>query len=231
MNDVAIIMCTWKRPERLSRTMDLLLNQTNKNFKLFIWNNNLDIQDVVNLNFGIYGKKMEMEVFHSEKNVGGFGRFFMAQKIMDEYEKIIFIDDDQIFSNNMVDRFLEVFDENAVKSRWSFRLYGTNYIHRTHVDDGNVNVHYCGTGGMIVPSKVFRCEELYEIPNEFLFIEDLWLCFIASHYLDMKLVSIRNDFVTQEVDGKDQTTVAFYSVKTKFLKYLINERKWKILES
>lgn len=231
MNEVVIIMCTWKRPERLTKTLNLLCQQTNHNFSLYIWNNNPEIKDTINLICNTYKEKLKIEITNSEKNIGGFGRFLLAREIKDEAKKIIFIDDDQVFSNNMVDRFLGVFDENAVKSRWCWRFHGINYTHRSHINNENINVHYCGTGGMIVSSKTFKCDELFKIPNEFLFVEDLWLCFIATHYLGMKLISIKNDFMTQEVDGKDQTTIDFYSVKSKFLNYLILNRGWKILES
>lgn len=231
MNNIAIIMCTWKRIERLTKTLDLLCAQTNHNFTFHIWNNNQEIRDEINLICNTYKDRLEIRITNSKKNIGGFGRFLAAKEIVNEFEKIIFIDDDQVFSDNMINRFLEVFDENALKSRWSWRFNSINYLNRNHINDGNIPVHYCGTGGMIVSSKIFTCDELYKIPIEFLFVEDLWICFIASHYLKLNLISITNDFMTQEVDGKDQTTGVFYDVKTKFLEYLINQRGWEILNT
>ena len=223
-------MCTWKRIKNLDRTLELLDKQKNLNFIFYIWNNNPDIEDVIN-------KKIEIEhnfkikVRHSPINIGGFGRFKFAKYIADEHDKIIFIDDDQVFNENMVNIFHSNYDENAIKSRWAFRFRSSNYTDRYQVFEDNQNVHYCGTGGMILPSKVFKCEELYIIPNEFSFVEDLWLCFVGNHYLNMKLRAIQGDFMTQIVDGKDQSTIDFITTKNKFLQYLIKIEEWQILKT
>jgi len=228
-NNLAVIMCTWKRPERFQKTLDLLLEQNNNNFTVYIWNNNIEIKDYIDNVSYKYADKLKINITHSTENVGGFGRFLLAKTLINEHDKIIFIDDDQIFTNEMINIFLNHYDENSVKSRWAFRFNSNNYVDRHKVSISDKYVHYCGTGGMILPSKVFSCEELYNIPKEFLFVEDLWLCFIASHYLNMKLMSIVDNFLIQEADGKDQSTVSFITVKSKLLNYLINDRKWNIL--
>ena len=231
MSEVAVIMCTWKRPERLKNTLELVLAQTNKNFAFYIWNNNSEINNVVDLIYEEYKDKLEFSIIHSEKNVGGFGRYYLARTLIDKYEKFIFIDDDQTFSKEMINIFLNHYDNNAVKSRWSWKFNSCSYYDRHKIDNSGIFTHYCGTGGMIVPSKLFKCEKLYEIPEEFLFVEDLWLCFIANHYLSMKLISIADDgFIRQETDGKDQSTISFLTVKNKLLNYLIKVKGWRILE-
>lgn len=229
MNDVAVIMCTWKRIELLSKTLDLLCEQRNKNFVFYIWNNNPEIRDAVNLTCITYKDRLSIEVRHSDKNIGGFGRFLMAKDLIDVHKKVIFIDDDQVFSNQMIDRFLEEFEHNAIKSRWAFRFNNSNYASRYQMLDSNEDVHYCGTGGMIVPIEIFKCEELYKIPDEYLFVEDLWLCYVANHFLGFNLKSIRSDFIEQIADGKDQSTIGFLSVKIKLLNHLINIKGWKKL--
>lgn len=228
-NTVGIIMCTWKRPERFQKTLDLLVQQTNKDFSFFVWNNNLNISNQIDTISELYKDKLNVNIIHSQENVGGFGRFLMAKSLIDKFNKFIFIDDDQVFSNEMINIFLAHYDENSVKSRWAFRFNSINYVDRHKINVSDVNVHYCGTGGMIVPSKLFRNDELYKIPKEFLFVEDLWLCFIANHYCNMNIISIADNFLLQEADGKDQSTIDFLSVKSKLLNYLITNRGWKIL--
>ena len=231
MSDVAIIMCTWKRIECLDRTLELLSKQKNKLFSFYIWNNNTQISETVDFKCKEFVNEFLIEVFHSETNVGGFGRYLYAKKLIDKYNKIIFIDDDQIFSELMVDRFLNEFELNVVKSRWAFRILSKDYAHRQQILESNRYVHYCGTGGMILPIDLFRCDTLYEIPHEYLFIEDLWLCYVATHYLKYKLKSICSDFIEQIIDGKDQSNLKLLEVKRKFFKYLINVNGWKILEN
>jgi hypothetical protein len=230
-NGVAIIMCTWKRIERFSKTLDLLVEQRNQNFEFFVYNNNPEIKIEIDSACDRYNDRLRITVRHSDKNVGGFGRFIIAKDLIGVYDKAIFIDDDQVFSRIMIDRFLQEYEPNAIKSRWAFRFINNNYSQRYQMLDSNEIVHYCGTGGMIVPIDVFKCEELYKIPEEFLFVEDLWLCFIANHYLNYNLKSIRSDFIEQISDGKDQSTIGFLSVKIKLLNYLITTRGWKILKS
>ena len=229
--DVAIIMCTWKRIELLNKTLDLLCNQRNKNFVFYIWNNNTEICNDVDLICNKYEDRLSIVIKHSDKNIGGFGRFIIAKDLIDTYDKVIFIDDDQVFSNLMIDRFLKEFEPNTIKSRWAFRFNNSNYANRYQMLDSNEIVHYCGTGGMIAPTSVFKCDEIYKIPNEFLFVEDLWLCYVANHFLNFNLKSIRSDFIEQIADGKDQSTIGFLSVKIKLLEYLINDKKWKILKN
>lgn len=231
MNDVAVIMCTWKRPERLNKTLELLCEQRNKNFKFYIWNNNVEIRNTVDLICDSFKDRLLIEVRHSNKNIGGLGRFSIARELIDIYDKAIFIDDDQEFNGQMIDRFIEEFEQYCVKSRWAFRFKSSNYADRYQMLDSNEIVHYCGTGGMILPTNVFNCDEIYKIPDEFLFVEDLWLCYIANHFLGFKLKSIRSDFIEQIDDGKDHSTIGFLNVKIKLLRYLIKNKGWKILET
>jgi hypothetical protein len=230
-NSVAVIMCTWKRVECFSKTLDLLVGQRNQNFEFFVFNNNPEIRGEIDLICNAYKDRLRITVRHSDKNIGGFGRFMIAKDLIGVYDKAIFIDDDQVFSRIMIDRFLQEYESNAIKSRWAFRFNNSNYTSRYQMLDSNEDVHYCGTGGMIAPMKVFKCEEVYKIPEEFLFVEDLWLCFVANHYLQYNLKSIRSDFIEQISDGKDQSTIGFLNVKIKLLNYLISTRGWKILKS
>lgn len=44
---IAVVMCTFARlSDLLSKTLDMLKNQTDLHFDLFIWNNNQEIKDL-----------------------------------------------------------------------------------------------------------------------------------------------------------------------------------------
>jgi hypothetical protein len=153
----------------------------------------------------------------------------MAKIISDKHEIIIFIDDDQNFNENMIEVFLKNYDSNSIKSRWAWRFNSNTYTDRHKISVGGKMVNYCGTGGMVLPSWVFKKSELYDVPEEFKFIEDLWLSYVGDFLLNMNLISIEdNGFINQEVDGKDQSTVAFLKRKNDFMKYLTQEKKWKL---
>ena len=228
---VGIVMCTWRRVERLHITLDLLTKQTNRNFIFYIWNNNVNEVDNINYICEKYVNSLTIEIFHSDVNVGGMGRFLYSKKQINVHDKFIYIDDDQEFSENMVNIFLSEYDENAIKSRWSWRFNNDTYTNRKKISISDVKVHYCGTGGMILPSKIFSYDELYKIPKEFQFVEDLWISYIAHHHMKMDLISITDNFITNINDNKNLTSdSSFYNVKNKFLKHLINERGWNILK-
>ena len=229
MDKIGLIMCTWKRIECFERTLQLLDKQNNKNFIFHVLNNNPMIKNEINLISKKYKNSINIKITHSETNRGGFGRFELAKTLIDEHEIIVFIDDDQIFTEEMINVFSKKYDSNSVKSRWAFRI-GDRYNHRQRIFQDNIDVEYCGTGGMVLPSKVFLCDELYEIPEKFFFIEDLWLTFVANYYLKMNVRSIDDSdgFIKQISDGKDQSTVDRIPLKNDLLQYLRNERKWRV---
>lgn len=225
MNNCAIIMCTWKRVEKLDQTFQMLLAQENPNFTFHIWNNNKDICEEVNAIAKNY--PFLTNIHHSYTNIGGLGRFKMAKTVTHMTDCIIFIDDDQVFEKNMIDIFLNNFEKNTISSRWAWKFRTNSYKSRYKISDGNVNVHYCGTGGMIVPSWLFSKEEVFQIPEKFQFIEDLWLCYVGNHIYKMQLKSITDSgFIRQIEDGRDQYP-SLFELKDEFLKYL-TEQGWNL---
>jgi len=228
-NNVAIVMCIWNRPERLRKTLEMLSMQKNKDFILCLWNNNNNLNTFVDNMCTEFSEDLIIKIKHSYNNIGGIGRFYFAREIMNEYDKILFIDDDQDFNDEMVNYFLNQYDFDAVKSRWSF-IFGNKYTSRERIFDYNINVKYCGTGGMILPSKIFGFDKIFEIPEKYKYIEDLWLSYVVTHYLKMKLQSIGDSdkFIWQIPDGKDQSTPQKILYKNEFLNYLRTIGNWKI---
>jgi len=225
---IAIIMCMWKRLEKLEEfTLKGLQSQTEKDFTLYIWNNNPDNVDGIAKILNMY-KDLDINVVHSPKNIGGFGRFEMAKLVADKHDIIIMIDDDQKFNNKMVEIFVDEYDNNALKSRWTWRFGGNTYTHRGRIEDGGKSVHYCGTGGLVAPSWIFKTPEVFQIPQQFLFVEDLWLSYVCDAILGIELISIKDSgFIGQVVDGKDQFG-SLISTKNEFMKYLTGTLNWKL---
>lgn len=217
---IGLIMCTWKRVERFKITLELLKNQIDKDFIFYVVNNNVDIKEDIEKISKLYELDIKIKIIHNDTNIGGFGRFLLAKTLVDIHEIIVFIDDDQEFTNKMISIFREKYNSNAVKSRWAFILYD-RYYNRKRIISDNEDVVYCGTGGMVLPSKVFLCEELFKIPDRYLFIEDLWLSFVSNYYLNLNLKSIdkSDEFIYQIVDGKDQSTVDKLTIKDELLQF------------
>jgi len=221
----AIIMCVWQRIGSLSNTIDMLSKQDENDFNFFIWNNNANIKHEINTLIKQYEW---VQVHHSPTNIGGIGRFHYAHKIHTEFEHIIFIDDDQQFDNTFVKSMIVEYEPKTIKSWFSWKFNNSEYWQRIRVRDGS-NVHYCGTGGMILDSSIFVDEKiLTDCPIEYTFVEDLWLSFYANHVHKYKLKSTKHVNLSIVVDGKDQY-VKLRSKKPKFLKYLLNTLKWELI--
>ena len=199
MGKLAVIMCTWKRINFLSDTIKMLESQTIKDFSLFIWNNNSNINKQIE---EIVKKtNINIEVYNSNENIGGIGRFYYAKKINKEYDKILIIDDDQKFSNKFVEQMLSYYDTKSIVSWWGWKINNSYFNRERKINLENVD--YCGTGGMILPSKIFDNEIIFNIPKKYQFIEDLWLSFVAKYQLDYNLKGCKAD-IEIIVDGNDQ---------------------------
>jgi hypothetical protein len=218
---VAVVFCTWKRVYRLKELLQDLLNQTYSNFDVFIWNNNtkeVDVIESIVKNF-----KLKINIKHSEKNIGGIGRFYYAKEICDNYEKIIFIDDDQKLGSDVIEKMVNRHKDNTVLSWWGW-LVGSNYFDRIRIKTFN-RVDYCGTGGMVIDSKIFKSLELNDIPKKYEFIEDLWLSFIAKYDFNYELLG--GDFdIEIKYDGNDQFN-NLIPLKKEFYNYLTTKYKKK----
>lgn len=203
MNDVALVMCLWKRIPLLDRTLRLLSNQKYKNFDIFLWNNNNKLSDSVESIVKKYSFT-KIQIQHSLENIGGIGRFYYSKKLYsDGYKKIIFIDDDQIFDDKLILDFVSKYEPKSLKSWWAWRA-NDSYFDRKRCVDDKITPNYCGTGGMICDAEIFSNDKLFsDIPKNFQFIEDLWISYFAQHILKWKLGVILTNLKIEE-DGKDQ---------------------------
>ena len=223
-----IIMCVWKRLSGFEMIIKQLNNQKFNNFKLFVWNNNVDLQK--EFEQIIKKSKFEYEIYHSNENIGGFGRFFYARKIRRRpglLDYCIFIDDDQRFGKNLIETFYKEKEKNTIKSQWGWQFTGLNYYSDRKQVKIKENIHYAGTGGMIADMKVFEDEGLFDCKKEYWFVEDLWLSFYANKYHNYKLIKSSADMI----NGDDEHSLykVVLDVKTPMLNYLIKEKDWDIL--
>jgi glycosyltransferase involved in cell wall biosynthesis len=224
MEKVVIIMCIWKRVNNLDKILTCLSNQTYKNFKLVIWDNSEQKKEVENI---ISKYKLDIDVIKSEKNIGGIGRFYAAKKYQNEYKTVIFFDDDQFPQENFVEIMVKNYEPHTIKSRHCYKIVSkTDYWNRRKIMPNNTNINYCGTCGMVLDSEIFKFDDLFNFPEEYLFIEDLWISFYAQHKLHWKLQSIDVPLTLVD-DGKDQFR-GLINKKSDFLKYLVEKQKWNL---
>jgi glycosyltransferase involved in cell wall biosynthesis len=222
MEKVLLIMCIWKRVNNLDKILNCLSNQTYKNFKFVIWDNSTEKKEVEKI---ISKYKLDIEIIKSEKNIGGIGRFHAAKKYKNQFKTVIFFDDDQFPQENFVEIMVKNFEPYTVKSRHCYKILSkVDYWKRRKITSNNTNINYCGTCGMVLDSDIFKHDDLFNFPEEYYFIEDLWLSFYAQHKLHWKLQSIDVPLTLVE-DGKDQFR-GLINKKSDFLKYLVENQKW-----
>lgn len=226
MNDyIPIIMCTWKRIERLPRTIKLLQSQTISNkIHFYIWNNNSSISSEIDSIVSNYSDWVA--VSHSDTNVGGIGRFMYAKQLTNEYDKCIFIDDDQIFNSNFVETLVSNYDKHTIKGWYGFNFINDLYWSKQPQTIHNGECHYVGTGGMIVDISIFDNDIVFGCPNQFQFVEDLWLSYVAHGILHWKLYKL-DVYMDMVNDNKNQYT-KLKNTKNDMMKYLIHTLNWNL---
>jgi hypothetical protein len=118
---IPIIMCTWKRINNITKTISCLNIQDDKNFELYIWNNNMIASTKIEKLIKQFNPKFNVYIFHCKTNIGGIGRFYSVNTILKlrSFDYVIFIDDDQIFDNKLVSLFRSV-----AKKKHSYNWYG-----------------------------------------------------------------------------------------------------------
>lgn len=215
----AVVLCLYIRLENLAPTLRCLAKQSNTDFDVYISNNtegrhNEKINEIVlkrlsNFNFGIF------EHFNKHKQ---FSRFFVARQLAEEgYERIIFIDDDEILPTTFIQECNDQYDENLIKSFYG-HVVDEDYWKKKRLT-GKEFGNYAGTGGLICSAKFFLNDKFFECPEEYYIIDDLWLSYFALKYTDYR-IQILNTKIEFIHDGK-ATAMGLQTVKQKFYKDFI----------
>lgn len=209
----ALILCIYRRIGNMSGMVRCLENQTNKDFDLYISNNapsgspkleSFFIRKVKSFN-------VFMEDYHNEYKQ--FSRFIIAKELAESgYEKIIFIDDDEIIPNTFIQDCYDQYEEKSFKSFYAHLVEG-NYWKKTKLAPGQLG-NYAGTGGLVCSAKFFLDEDFFACPEEFYIIDDLWLSYYLLKNTDykIKLLETNIEFIK---DGK-ATAIGLKEVKQNF---------------
>lgn len=212
---IEVCITVHRRLALINEVVECLKKQTTQNFNLNIWNNS---GQILNINF----PKDRLMIVNSKENVGPEGRFRLAKMV--KGETIIFLDDDILIDKDFVAYYLEQynkFGKNSICGWYSKLLLDKDNYRRDklHLPYGT-KVDYIGTGGMILNRKIFDENPiLFNIPFEFKFVEDLYLCYIAQLNC-MDLISI--DAKCKQVDdGLNFTRSLSHDYKTIALQKLV----------
>jgi hypothetical protein len=166
---------------------------------------------------------LEVDVVHSSRNIGGFGRFYIARRLADDFPHVIFLDDDQVPAPDFVETLVAESTPKTIRGTWAFRFRSArSYWDRVAAAPGE-RVKFCGNGGMISDSSIFLETGLFKCPHRFWFVEDLWLSYYADHVMQWHLYKSGARLVKEPADhGQFQTLGA---TKDIMLRHLVR-RGW-----
>jgi hypothetical protein len=177
---VPVVMCTWKRIDRLPRTLEMLAEQDTAT-TLYIWNNNP--REAHRLDALLARSPIPAQSIHCRRNIGCFGRFYLARELAPAHTAILFLDDDQDFDRSMVADQLASFQPQSLAGWWAFtyRPGARSYAERDRVETPLHHADYVGVGGMVADARIFRDHALFRCPRRYWFVDDIWLSYYASH--------------------------------------------------
>lgn len=210
----AVIFLTYVRLEYIPKTAECFKNQTNKDFDLYISNNSPQQQksiDKIEKYFADIG--INIYVRNDDNKVKPFSRFFMAKELEAEgYEKIIFLDDDEIFPNTFIQECYDQYEEDAVKTFWAHKIEKV-YKRKIKLENNEIG-NYAGPGGLVCSAKVFTNPELFNCPEKYMIVDDLWLSYYLLKFTNYKIKTLKTDI--QFLKDKKATFLTLGNLKQEF---------------
>jgi hypothetical protein len=211
---VLVVFCTWRRLERLQHTLEMLAEQ-DVPVQALIWNNSPNREFV---DKAIANARIPVQVYHSPRNIGALGRFYLAREAAEsDYRRVIMIDDDEDFGSGFVRELLAGCSPRSLSSWFAHIISEQDFWRRTVPAPGE-HVNYVGTGGMAADPAVFADPGLFSCPRRFWFIEDLWLSWYAANVSGYTL--LRSGAKMEFVDDSLNQFPRLQWVKQRFWRYL-----------
>jgi hypothetical protein len=221
---VPVIMCTWKRMHRVPRILEMLAGQGQPT-ALYVWNNNR--RQASELDALLIRSEVPVQAIHCHRNVGPFGRFYLARDLAATHEMVLFVDDDQDFGPSMVGDQAASFTPASLAGWWAFtyRPGARTYADRDRVETPLRRADYVGIGGMVADASIFTDEALFRCPRRYWFVDDLWLSYYAGAVRGWRLRRSLAEFEF-EPDGQD-IDLTLAPTKVRMFRYL-QRRGWNV---
>jgi GT2 family glycosyltransferase len=173
-SELPVIMCTWKRPERFTATLEWLAEQQGASPHLYVFNNSWEHRPDLERLAG--DSSVPVSLKHSRTNRGSIARFVWARELFHDHPYLVFIDDDQVLSPDALAGLSEEAAPRSITGVWAFRINSLeSYWDREKAAPGE-EADYVGTGGQILDASIFAEPDAYRVPPPYANVEDLWLC-------------------------------------------------------
>ena len=184
-------MCNYIRFENLKVTLACIENQTNKDFDFYIIDNSGQNEKLLKY-LKKFGKNLDISVHNYSNDFKQFARFILARDLAEQgYEKVIFIDDDEIIPETFVQECHDQYEQKTVKTFWGHRV---EKLYKKKIKlEGNDVGNYAGTGGLVCDAALFLNNDFFDCPEEYWIIDDLWLSFYILKFTDYKIKELKTD--------------------------------------
>lgn len=216
-----IIMCVYRRVNRLEKTIHMLNAQRDSDYEFVVWNNSSVPNEGLCERLRPLGAPWR--VLGGDGNRGGAARFSAATLLlMEGHERVAMIDDDQSFGPRLVEQMKRAARANTIAGWYSWRFVrdGHGYFARTRVEEPRALADYVGTGGLVADSAIFGTGIVHHCPYRWKFgIEDLWLSYCAS------IVGWRLEHAAVDIEIERDGLDTFASVRNKKIDAFATLRK------
>jgi glycosyltransferase involved in cell wall biosynthesis len=191
MSNTALIMCTYIRFENLKKTLGCIERQTNKDFDFYIVDNSNRHEKLLGY-LDKFGNGIDITVYNYHNEFKQFARFLLARDLAEQgYEKIIFIDDDEIIPDTFIQECHDQYEQDCLKSFWA-HMVEDRYNRKIKLEKNEIG-NYAGTGGLICSSKLFLNDDFFDCPEEYWIIDDLWLSYYVLSFTDYKIKELKTN--------------------------------------
>lgn len=221
---VPVVVCLWDRLDRLPRLLRSVQHSVGVRPQIYLWNNRADAVDRV-LDDVRSASSAPVMVATSALNIGGFGRFYWARELADRHPFVVFLDDDQLVDGFALAELVRDARPQTLQAVWAFSFDNhREYWRRRQVRPGEP-ARYLGTGGMVADASIFTDAALFGCPEQYWFVEDLWLSYYARAVRGWHLVRSHAE-IGMIFDGKDQYR-SLRQAKSDFFRELSRDARWR----
>lgn len=217
---IPVVMCLWRRPHLLERTLNQLLAQRSVHVELHLLNNNAAIRGRVDAIVARYRAHLCVDVVHGTNRLGCFGRFALARRIRGSFPFVVVIDDDQVFDEWFLRTLWDERARGGVCAAYARDWIGERYVDRCFPEPGEP-AQYCGPGGMILDTRILDGPELMQCPERYYLVDDLWQSFVYGHVL--RVPAFRASARVAMADRANDLWVHLYDRKDAVLQSLRRE--------
>jgi hypothetical protein len=217
---IGILSCVWQRPERLDLSLGWLSSQTNRDWHLYLINNNYELRGFITDVVG--GYSLPITIIHNAENRGPFARLEVAHEYAEEHSHFMTLDDDLNFGPGLLESWHKQKSDEV--RGWNGFRFKVGYWDRDEVAPGE-ECDYLWGSNLLFPAGVAADDRITDLDRKYWQCDDLYLCYVANHLLGVTLRKADID-VSVNRDGKD-TFKDHRSTKWLFLEEL-RGRGWEV---